>query len=230
MRALALLIGLGTAAVCARLGLWQLDRHAERRAWNRQVEARLDAPPLAVTSGVTAVPADSLAYRRAAATGTFDFAHQTVEPNRTLRGAPGVYVLTPLRLPDGTAVLVNRGWTYAADARTADLALVGEPEAAAVEGILVRPSGRGAVLPDTLPVGYPLLPLVLRRTVAGEGQPEGLAVAPLPPLDAGPHLSYAVQWFVFATIGLVGGVLLALRSGRPLAEGTTLPIGDERGP
>jgi surfeit locus 1 family protein len=212
MRWLALLIGFGAAAVCARLGIWQLDRHAERRDWNAQVEARLAAPSILLTSGTTALAADSLTYRRARAAGTFVFADQTVEINRSLHGTPGVFVLTPLRFADGTAILVNRGWTFAPDGRTADLAALAEPESTFVEGVLLPPVGRFAVQPDSLDVGYPLSPLILRRTGAAEA-PGRLTPVVIPPRDAGPHLSYAFQWFAFGVIGLVGGVILARRGG-----------------
>jgi len=213
MRFVALLLGFGVAAVCARLGVWQLDRHAERRAWNAQVEERLSATPLLLTSGAVRTGTDSLAYRRARAAGTFRFAEQTVEVNRSQRGAPGVFVLTPLRLADGTGILVNRGWTFAPDGMTADLGSLAEPESTFVEGVLLPPTGRFAVRPESLRVDYPLYPLVLRRTDAAAGTPRGLTPVALPPRDGGPHLSYAFQWFVFAIIAAVGGVLLARRSG-----------------
>jgi surfeit locus 1 family protein len=212
MRFAPLLLGFGVAAVCFRLGLWQLDRHAERRAWNTQVETRLAAAPLLLTSGAAGAGTDSLGYRRARAAGTFAFAEQTVEVNRSHQGAPGVFVLTPLRLADGTAILVNRGWTFAPDGMTADLDALAEPDTAVVEGILLAPAGRFAVQPESLGLGYPLFPLVLRRTGARSWMPRGLTPAALPPRDGGPHLSYAFQWFAFAVIAAVGGTLLARRS------------------
>lgn len=199
------------AAVCVRLGVWQLDRLAERRAWNGQVAARLAAPPLTLASGLAAVPAESLAHRRVEARGVFAFGDQRLEPNRSLRGLPGVYVVTPLRFADGTGVLVQRGFAAAPDAMTVDAARLVEPESTVVEGVLVSATGRLAVRPESVAVGYPLLPLVVRRTARPPGMPGGLAVVEPPPLDAGPHLSYAIQWFAFAIIGLVGGVLLARR-------------------
>lgn len=211
MRWAALVLGLGVAVVCARLGIWQLDRLAVRRAWNARVEARLAAAPILVTSETTGTPADALEYRRVRAVGTFVFADQTVELNRSWRGAPGVFVLTPLRLADGTGILVNRGWTFAPDGRTAALGALAEPESTVVEGVLLAPVGRFAVRPESLAVAYPLFPLVLRRTAAPTGVPRGLTPAALPPRDNGPHLSYAFQWFAFAVIAAIGGVILFRR-------------------
>lgn len=213
MRVLALVIGLAAAAVCARLGIWQLDRHAERAAWNAKVAARLESHPLVLTSGLVAAPADSLLYRRVQARGRFAFADQRTEPNKSLRGRPGVYVVTPLRFADGTGVLVQRGFAPAPDGMTVDAAQLAEPESTVVEGVLLSATGRLAVHPESVAVGYPLLPLVIRRTVPAAGLPGGLAIVGLPPRDAGPHLSYAIQWFAFAAIALVGGILLARRGG-----------------
>jgi surfeit locus 1 family protein len=213
MRVLGLILGLVAAAVCARLGVWQLDRHGDRRAWNAEVAARLQAPPLVLTSGLLSAPADALLYRRVAARGVFAFADQRTEPNKSLRGLPGVYLVTPLRFADGTAALVQRGFAPAPDGMTVDGERLAEPDSAVVEGVLLAPTGRLAVRPDSLSVGYPLLPLVIRRTAPGAGMPEGLTIVGMPALDAGPHLSYAVQWFAFAVIALVGGVLLARRTG-----------------
>jgi len=213
VRILALVIGLATAALCARLGVWQLHRLAERRAWNAEVERRLAEPPLVLRSGLTSVVPDSLQYRQVEAAGVFAFGDQRTEPNRSLRGTPGVFVITPLRFSDGTGVLVQRGFTYAPDGMTADLPSLTEPESTVVRGILLAPLGRHAVHPESLAVGYPLFPLMIRRTEPPAGRPERMATIPLPALDEGPHLSYAVQWFAFALIALVGGALLARRGG-----------------
>jgi surfeit locus 1 family protein len=218
-RVAALLIGLGAAAICARLGVWQLHRLAERRALNAEVESRLAAPPLTLTSGVANGSVDSLTYRRARAAGVFAFADQAVEENRSHEGLPGVYVVTPLRFADGTGVLVSRGWAFSPDARTVDLAKLLEPDSAIVDGVLLPPAGRLAIRPESLPVGYPLFPLVLRRTDSSAAMPAGLIPVHLPPRGNGPHLSYAIQWFAFAVIALVGGGLLAWRPDRRRAGG-----------
>jgi surfeit locus 1 family protein len=207
-----LLLGVGVATVCARLGVWQLHRLGERRALNARVEARLDEPPLELTSGVTALSADSLRYRRAVAHGVFTFDDQRVERGRSYLGEPGVHVLTPLRFADGTGVLVVRGWTYSPDAATVDLDSLSETDTTTAIGVLLPAVGRGAIVPESVSVGYPLLPVLLRRTDTVPGTPPALVPVPLPPLSNGPHLSYAVQWFSFATIAVVGGVILARRT------------------
>jgi cytochrome oxidase assembly protein ShyY1 len=145
----------------------------------------------------------------------FALGDQRTESNRSLNGLPGVYVVTPLRFADGTGVLIQRGFAASPDARTVDAARLVEPESTVVEGVLLSAAGRLAVHPESLALGYPLLPLVVRRTAAVAGMPRGLAVIGLPPLEDGPHLSYAMQWFAFALIALVGGGLLSRRTVPP---------------
>jgi len=212
------LVGVGVAVVCARLGVWQLHRLGERRALNARIEARLDEPPLELTSGVTGLSADSLTYRRAVAHGVFAFGDQRVEGGRSYLGEPGVHVLTPLRFADGTGVVVVRGWTYSPDAATVDLDSLSEPDTTTAVGVLLPAVGRRSIAPESLAVGYPLLPVLLRRTDSAPGTPPALVPVPLPPLNNGPHLSYAVQWFSFATIAVVGGIILARRTGT-IADG-----------
>ncbi len=202
---------LAIAALCARLGVWQLDRLAQRRARNVEIAARLAKPPLPVGRGTAP---DSVRQRRVVARGVYDFARERVWPLRSFDDSPGVALVTPLRLADGSAVLVDRGWVPSPDAYHVDEALYREPDSATVEGLGVIPPapsrGRGDVDPaawrDSMP--YALLPFILQQT--GPSARRGLPRRwPPPSLDDGPHLSYAIQWFSFALIIVVGtGALL----------------------
>ncbi len=192
------------AAVCVRLGIWQLDRLAQRRARNAALAARLALPPLTVTSST---PADSARERRVVAHGVYDFAAERTWVGRSFQGTPGVALITPLRLADGAAVLVDRGWAPSPDAFHVDHTLYGEPDTATVTGIaLIPPRGGG----DVSVAGF--LPFVIQLETRDPlaGLPRRW---PLPALDNGPHLSYAIQWFSFAVIALVGTAVL-IRRGR----------------
>jgi surfeit locus 1 family protein len=189
-----------------RLGVWQLDRLAQRRARNAQLAARLALPPLQVAG--RSITADSARQRRVVARGVYDFARERVWPGRSLEGTPGVALVTPLRLPDGSEVFVDRGWVPSPDAFHIDQQAYREADTATVEGLaLVPPRGRG----DVDPAG--LLPFVIQQE--GPPAPRGLPRRwPPPALDNGPHLSYAIQWFSFAVIVLVGTIAL-LRNNAP---------------
>lgn len=225
-----LMVGMLVALGCVRLGFWQLDRWSQRRAQNGLYQARLQLPLLVLPSAIDALPLDSLSWRSATARGVYDFERQVVVVGRSVQGTPAVYVVTPLLLDGGRALLVERGWVYSPDARAVDLDALRERDTAEVAGVLLRPvplrrfEAGGSVWPifapsdDPVALGplypYPLLGVVLRRSEpAGEAAGE-LRPIPLPELSEGPHLSYAVQWFSFAAIALVGSAILYRRSSR----------------
>jgi surfeit locus 1 family protein len=223
-RYLIFAVAFGTAAVCIRLGVWQLDRLDQRKNINTLAEARLSLPVIELP---TEHDSDSLRYRKALADGVFDFGREIVVVARSRSGVPAVHVVTPLRLHSGGAVLVERGIALSPDAKTVDLAALVESDAARVTGVLVSLEGgesdgagwpryvRG-VNPTELQgeYPYPLLPLVLRRTARPPDAPADLTPVPLPELTNGPHLSYAVQWFSFAAIAIVGSWFLSRNLGK----------------
>ena len=197
-------VAIVVAAGCVRLGIWQLDRLSQRRARNAVLAARLALPPLPVRRGVTA---DSARQRRVVAQGVYDFSAERTWPGRSFQGTPGVALVTPLRLADGSAVLVDRGWVPSPDAFHVDHGLYREPDTATVTGIaLIPPRGRG----DVAVAGFLPFVIQLESPDPTAGLPRRW---PPPALDNGPHLAYAIQWFSFALIALVGTAVL-LRTGR----------------
>jgi len=207
---LALVGALLVAAVCVRLGLWQLDRLHQRRAYNALVAAARARPELELP-----LPVDSLRDRRLRAHGAYDYARERLWHGRSYEGIPGVDFVTPLRLSDGTAVLVDRGWAPSPDGYHVDQPAYREGDSAVVEGLgMAAPRGRGdvdpAALRDSLP--YPLLSVVIQQlppsTTLHRPPPLHLTRWPLPALSDGPHLSYVVQWFSFAVIIVVGSLVL----------------------
>lgn len=217
------LVAAGAAALFARLGVWQLHRLGERRAFNAQFEHRLAASPAPLDS----IPGDTALakYRRVRVHGTFDYDHQFVITGRSRQGAPGVFIITPLR-PDsgGRAVLVNRGWVYSPDASSINSSLWLEPERTTVEGFIqplpARTSGgsQSASNPRawreldyaraTAELPYPIAPYTIIELAMGSRPVGAPTRMDLPEMDDGPHLSYAIQWFTFAAIALYGAVYL----------------------
>jgi surfeit locus 1 family protein len=218
------------AATCVNLGLWQLRRLDERRALNARILDRRSAPPVSIDGVQENTAAEP--YRAATAQGTYDVEHEVLVYGRSLDGEAGQHLVTPLLLPDGGAILVVRGWVpftmQAAPVREA------APPATevTVDGSLVPDEGDGSDVPDadgivrdldvrgiasSLP--YDVFPLPLQLADQTPPQPGSLPIpVPLPALSEGPHLSYAMQWFSFAFIALVGAVIL-LRRDRRTATG-----------
>ncbi|HVH68445.1 MAG TPA: SURF1 family protein [Gemmatimonadales bacterium] len=215
----ALVAALLIAALCVWAGVWQLDRLHQRRARNDLVLARRARPPLDVRGGPL-LTADSARDRRLRARGRYDYAHERFWRPRSYEGVPGVALVTPLRLADSAAVLVDRGWVPSPDAYHVDQDAYREADSADVVGLGMKaPRGRGdvdpAALADSLP--YPLLPFVLQELPTTRPPPSGMIRWPIPEISDGPHLSYAIQWFSFAAIIVVGSLVLVRKraSGRP---------------
>jgi surfeit locus 1 family protein len=209
----------------ARLGVWQLDRLQQRRATNRQVATARAAPPARLPP--IPAPLEALAERRLVARGQYDHTRELVIRGAVLQGVPGVRVVTPLLLSvSGPAILVDRGFMPAPDAVTVDLRGSEEPGEQVVRGIaLPVPTGAGepvsrgshttwrrldlAALRQRLP--YPVLPIYLRQD-PDSSLSRFPRREPLPPLDDGPHMSYAIQWFLFAGLAAAFAFLVVGRA------------------
>src|ERR1043166_3394901 len=120
------------ATICVGLGVWQLQRLKGRRARNAVLAARLALPPL---DGDRKLRVARARGRHVTAHGGCDFADERTWPGRSFEGTPGVALITPLRLADGSAVLVDRGWVYSPDAFHVDHPRYREPDTTAVTGI-----------------------------------------------------------------------------------------------
>jgi len=227
---------LSVAGACIGLGRWQLRRLAERRAHNLEVLRAREAPPVNLNDEPPAgnrIAAEELVYRRVSTAGTYDHSRAIVLRGRVFQGTPGVYLVTPLILAGkDTAVLVNRGFVPAADAFHIDHTELDRPASTTVTGVAilipVLPDEEGAVpiVSDgdttwrrlerravTSRFPYPVLPVVIMADPSsdstGSGYPLGLGPEPI---TDGPHLSYAIQWFSFAAIALIGGGLWLRRA------------------
>jgi cytochrome oxidase assembly protein ShyY1 len=220
------------AGVCVRLGFWQLQRLHDVRMFNAAIEAGMHAPPAPIetvlVAGSSADPS-TVAYRRVSATGTYDTAHEVILYGRSLSNdQPGNHVLTPLVLADGTAVVVDRGWVPLAMA-TPPVSQAAPPGGTVtVIGILYESEASSHGPPVTTlrqvdlarlgaQLPYPIAPVYMKLQRQQPAQSGPLPTPePPPPLDEGPHLDYAFQWFSFATIALFGYGLLAVKEARRL--------------
>jgi len=219
------------AAVFVRLGIWQLDRLDERRTSNAIIADRRAAPAEDLQVLLASVPPDEVEYRPAFVSGTFDVRGEVLVRSRTYLGEAGYHVVTPLVTEPGVAVLVNRGWVpLEVDAAPAVPAL---PPGGRVEVTgTIRNSQTAPVLGPSDPsdgvlervfwIDIPrlqvqteqaLVPVSIELAVQQPPQSGGLPIPVIAPEPTeGSHLAYAVQWFAFAIIGLVGYVALLRRS------------------
>lgn len=237
---LATLVVFAAAALCVRLGFWQLDRLAERRARNEEIAARLEAAPVPLTD----VPQDSTGwlYRRVVLLGSYDTTGLILYAGRSFGGMPGAHLVTPLILNgSGSRVLVNRGWLPAADAAHPDLSGIESSGPIQATGLVVAfPGGRSppappgsvrsvdgfrrtwfSIDPEAIRAqyAYPLGGIAV-QLLPEEGMARLPARLPLPDLDEGPHKGYAIQWFSFAVIAIIGWAVLVMK-GNARARATT---------
>jgi surfeit locus 1 family protein len=200
--------------VMSLLGVWQWHRAQPSR-----YAAAVSAPPVGVTTVVRAAqPLPTYAVGRlVTASGTYDAEHQFVVPGRRLNGQVGSWVLSPLRLPDGSGVIVVRGWTGTPEgagfAPTGPVDVTGRVQSAERTGLAAAGAGPelSAVDPAVVAprLSYPLLDGYVVLTA--QSPPANAALTPVPPLlptsGDGLHprnLAYALQWWVFAAFVMVG--------------------------
>ncbi|MEY2430549.1 MAG: hypothetical protein QOC92_274 [Acidimicrobiaceae bacterium] len=235
--------------VMVNLGFWQLRRLDEKKTHNAAVRANESLAVAPVESMLRpdepASRGKDLAFRRVTVTGTYDTSNEVIVRARSLNERPGVWIATPLRLASGAAVIVVRGFlpTQGTPERVPAEA---EPPSGQVtiEGLLQETQTRGLFGP-TDPDGrlaniarvdverlqqqmsYRLYPAYVQLTSSSPSQtgtqPE---VLPEPALDEGPHLGYAAQWFIFATIALIGYPLIIRRSARNRDDHDEAPLDD----
>ncbi|HEV2346497.1 MAG TPA: SURF1 family protein [Actinocrinis sp.] len=220
------------------LGQWQRDLWHDRARAQGVVLSALAANP---------VPLDSVdpnghlvgqdqQWKMVSATGRYDTAHQFMVRNRSQNEQPGWYVVTPLVLADGTAVLVNQGWVTEA---TTGGATTLPPFPPAPSGTVTV---NGSLQPDettattrirddtpSLPadeialitatddlksrVPHPLRDgsIRLASSVPANTGPTAAAPVPNPTYDNTMYIAYMIQWWVFAVVMPVTWFLLIRR-------------------
>ncbi|MDJ1133049.1 SURF1 family cytochrome oxidase biogenesis protein [Streptomyces iconiensis] len=230
------LLGVVLIPTMIKLGFWQLHRHESRVARNEEVSASLSAPTVPVTelTGKGRAPGDDDKFRSVTASGTYDEKHEVVVRHRTAADGDtiGYFVVTPLIQKDGSALLVNRGWIES------DRDLTSFPKVPAAPEGKVKVTGR--LMPDEtteasgikdtkgLPdrqvmlinskqqakaLGRPVYSGFVQLTKTSP-KPHGRQPEALPEPDhdgIGPHMAYAVQWWLFTGAVPVGWVFLVRR-------------------
>lgn len=231
------------------LGRWQLQRLDEVREENRLVAARTQLPPVDLDDLDAPVDADELEYRRVVATGVYAPEDEVLQRSRAHRGQNGFHVLTPLVVARGEAVLVRRGWVpYELDTPPVGAAAPPSGEVT-VTGFLQRSDEQRSLGPTDPTEGevdvvfradvprldrqleQELFPMVLALDEQQPPQSGRLPVpAALPDRDEGNHLSYALQWFSFAAIAVIGYAAVLRKRGREVDDGDGRASGDPATP
>jgi surfeit locus 1 family protein len=222
------LLVLAAIGVMVRLGIWQLDRLAQRKAFNNRAEAQLAQPALDLTSAGLDLDFFNMEYRDVLASGKYDHQQQIVLRNQDWQGNLGVHILTPLVIEGSErAILVDRGWVPYEDYTSGSLVDYDLPGLVNVSGVIrrtqVKPRIGGQA--DQVPepgeppldawywvninqiegqMPYELLPVYLQEAPDPTSAQLPFKASSELDLSEGPHLGYAFQWFIFAAILAIG--------------------------
>jgi surfeit locus 1 family protein len=206
------------AGATARLGLWQLDRAAQKTALGRAWSERVHLEPLPGTQ----LPRDAeataaLLHRRIVVEGRWLPRHTLYLDNRTQHGLAGFVVVTPLLIAPGDAVLVLRGWAPRdpADRTRLPAAPLTDAPVRIEARIAIWPSHRLALssAADDGPIRQNLDPAQLAREMGTNLRPLSLMQLsapetadalqrdwPEPPQDVWKNQGYALQWFALSAL------------------------------
>ena len=224
---LATLLVLAGGALCIRLGIWQLDRLEQRRAFNAHVESVWMMEPITLT-GRSTEDLTLMEYRTLSISGKYDFENQVALRNRHFQNEYGYHLITPLLLDDGSAVLVDRGWIPAeGNDSPADWRKYDQSGQISLQGQIrlgqTKPDMGGVPDPALAPgqnklefwnivnlerirqqMPYPLLAVYIQPDPDPQDIEPPIPYQPEIELSEGSHQGYAVQWFTYAGILMLG--------------------------
>lgn len=217
--ALALVVVAFTYLCLTVLAPWQLGKNTRTSRENHQIEASMSAGTVPVTSllpGQDSSAPDEQ-WRRVTATGHYLPKSEVLVRLRVIGGAPAYEVLTAFAVDQGPTVLVNRGYVHPVQG-TAVPPITPAPGNSVTITARLRDSETAGDKQPFTEAGHQQVYVIDTRQIAQliktpltgsylqlvENQPGGLDTLPLPQLDAGPFLSYGIQWIAFGILAPLG--------------------------
>ena len=226
-----------TAFMCA--GVWQFGRHQARSERNSSVLDRSNDQFLTADDLFSAN--SDIEFRLVQLEGLWSQDDAVLIRNRSHKEAAGCHLAVPLVSDVSRATLVTVGWlpqsscdTYKFELPLGDVSLTGRVRLSQKRGAIGARDASTGVLTSLArtdvsrigqQVSYPLAPVYV-ELIASE--PELVDAFPLepPPTNLGPHLGYAVQWFLFFAVGIVGYPLVLRRHSRKGQAENLGPVDD----
>lgn len=209
------------ATVFVRLGQWQWHKHLARNETNALIRTHQTLPvqqfPALFSTTYQVQDADQ--WQRVQVTGVYDANHQFQAMQRSVNDQAGTEIVTPLRTADGTTVLIDRGLLPRPAGQNDSTVLPAPPSGSVTVVGFVRRDERGkasAITPvnnrmlliNSAEIGkqlpYPIVNGYLQLISSTPEQAGGLVPLGVPDLGGGPYFSYAIQWFCFTAIGVLG--------------------------
>lgn len=208
-------------------GTWQFGRHKKRLDRNDVVLDRADTVMLEAADLFESQ--DIFEFRLVQLNGSWSASDSVLIRNRSHQDIAGCHLAVPLKVSSNEGVLVVAGWLSAPlcdinelEAPTGDVSLVGRVRLSQTRGAIgardradgvIKTLARTDVARVDQQVALSLAPVYVELITSNPSVAEAVAVDP-PPTDLGPHLAYAVQWFLFFAVGAVGYPLVLRRQAR----------------
>jgi len=227
-RLIPTIAAIAAVALFVAAGNWQRGRMEAKEALRAELDAAGRMAPVDLASLSSATAWAALRFRTVTAAGEFDARRQILIDNKVHAGRAGYDVVAPLRMADGRAVLVARGWV--AQGASRDVLPDAPPPSGpvTVSGRLAIPPARyvelkaeatpGTVWQNLDPerfaaaTGLAVLPAVIEQTIPAN---DGLVRDwPAPDFGIQTHRIYMLQWYAFAALAVVLWLLLNLRRSR----------------
>ncbi|MCG5432653.1 SURF1 family protein [Mycobacterium sp. MYCO198283] len=237
--ALAAVVALFAYLCFTVLAPWQLGKNTATSRENDQIARSVTAEPVPLAELLPApnAPVGDAQWRRVVVTGRYLADRQALARLRVVDAEPAFEVLTPFAVDGGPVILVDRGYVRpVAGSQVPDIAPAPTGPVtltARLRESESRAEGREPLFEGPFPQVYSIdtaqVADVLRTPLAApylqltDGQPGGLGVVPLPHLDAGPFLSYGIQWIAFGIIAPIGLAYFAYAEIRQRRRERTAP-------
>ncbi len=230
------LLVIAATGVMLRLGFWQMDRLAQRRAFNAEISLRLQSPPLTLDADLSGFEdLTGLKYRSVIARGEYDYSQEIALVNQNWQGQIGVHLVTPLIIEASEqAVLVDRGWIPYEESAPESWAKFAEPGPVEVRGTVWLADSKLAAMGDGMASdrtwfwvdvdgiqardSHPLLPFYIQQAPEPGRAALPYRIEPDVQLSEGRHLEYVITWFALAAMLGVGYVRFVLRLSPPAAK------------
>lgn len=208
------------AVACAFLANWQFTRNAERADELALIDRNYDAAPVpyadALAEGAALGVDDE--WQPVVLVGEYLVSDQVLVRNRAHGGTSAFEVLVPFETTDGRVIVVDRGWVPPGEDQPEPDAVPGAPQGEVTVVARLRhaepvpASGRSAPDGQVPTINTDLVAaqtgldgiddgvyaVMVSETPAPAERPNALTS---PSEDPGPHLSYAIQWILFAIMG-----------------------------
>ena len=196
---------------------WQFDRYHQRIDRNKDFVTAVAGVPIPIEN--VSQLNNLKQWGKVSLSGQYLDAESKLVRKRYLKNSLGFWVLTPFQLANKEIILVNRGWIPSANSSTSELAIPSSPtQQVLIEGYL-RPMEKFKANPTDLPSNqindiniekfqgniYPNYYIQVGKSNPVE---KYIGIIYLPEVSNGPHLSYAIQWILFALLLPIGWYVL----------------------